>query len=1414
MWASYVGFYGNFYRRKGLDVSWVIDLLKEQAPNNPYAHKCLSEVYSRLGQKDQAQKSALDGMNSTTNEELQIQLAQMFMRTRDYNDENKAFKVEYDELLEKSLISPFKKIILKTQALNYDEREGKLPSLCMAAVQLATNMDQRFEALAPLASLYSRDSSSKKIKDVIDELLAGEKPSEKISKRIFYWLKNVGDTNGAVEMISSTLSSETNEDKIISVTLSIATIGKDINEDVINKLVERIPSNGNLYAQLADIFKKREWYDNEIKYRKKALEFLTRDYEKNAQAAELIKRFIKFDELDKAEKLLVDYANVLSNNASYTLSLSTIYCAKGQTNDAFELLITNCGKMSHELDRERIIKKLLTFNWPEKNQHARAAALAENQVTKMSLDIRHERKEVIYRFLIKSYIYLNEPDKALEVCRKLFSQSGKVNQFPAVCNLINNPEKIKSFINEMLSSGSSQTYFYASAAAACEKAMLPELALKLYVKAWEKSSERWNRTRHAASAIRLANELKDYALRDEILDNILEKYKSGELPYWSLWQISNIMRKLDLNDKYVEILKLAVENSKGRKRQNAISSLVQNYRRNNDKQGIQDLINNYFTGKELDIEGNTMLIELYNAVGENTKIKPILNTIEQQLTNRTSISRYGNYLLYALSSCGEKEKAVKLAEKWFNDPEASFDNKVNLLYVMSWQNDSKKALELAENLYKTMPENNSKEDIVRVLMDMYNNNGDFEKYKELAEEIVNNPNASTWQIENIADQYKNKNLNAEALSVYDRMLDKLDENDPKKFDILNRQAELYIKMGDPKSAIECAVQSAAARPEDPGINSLLATAYRADGQNEKALEEYCKGIKRGGNTWWQKKCCEQIAELVLTTDVDFDATLLANSLLDENRTVQTLLTAANLYSVSENINSAENLVKEALGQTTIDSQKATVYNQWLDMVRRTGDEKMLDKTLRDYFDVANNDAKTGLARQISDLAMKSGDYEKAIADSKALLKKIKSSENTKWETSQIKRNIARAYMETGDTENAWKSISEMTEASKNDIYNRTDWNTYMNYARQLGKADEATDVLENAFKNSIPRQKNSMLIQLLNAYKDAGREEDIKNLVAESDKLLKNSQDYNKQRFADFYKEAGQTEKAIDLLKDLSSNGRRWTKHSAVTKLYNIYKDENQLDKALEWAEDQPESTEVNGMIAEIHREQGDYDEAVKLYQKLVETPGMEEWNKRTYINQLIKSAAKVDDDTKEKIVKKIIKNVKKETAGSVKNELRQSARIYQEAEMYDEAVSKIKKAKTLTRNKNEIKRLDNQQADCLAKAGEYDDAVKVYKKLLQDDSMKWEDRLNYQNKIAKTYNDAHRSDEAKDTAEDIVKTCREFLREHEYGGRAMNARFALAEAYKNSGDKEAARETLEKIQKKYKHTSYAKQAEKKLKDM
>ena len=286
----------------------------------------------------------------------------------------------------------------------------------------------------------------------------------------------------------------------------------------------------------------------------------------------------------------------------------------------------------------------------------------------------------------------------------------------------------------------------------------------------------------------------------------------------------------------------------------------------------------------------------------------------------------------------------------------------------------------------------------------------------------------------------------------------------------------------------------------------------------------------------------------------------------------------------------------------------------------------------------------------------------------------------------------------------------------------------------------------------------------------------------------------------------------MDVLKDVYNESIIRERNRNFREIYNLYKKENRLDEALEWANQQPECAEINGMKAEILAETGDYDKAIELYSKAMNNMHIEKYRKEFYKKQLVETAVKTGD--KEKVVNKLVKKIKNDNKGNLKNELQQSAEIFQMAEMYDEALRSIKRAESLTRNKNEIEKLYNRKAECLAKTGEYDDAVKIYEKILKDDSLKWEKQLAYQNKIAETYKNAHRSDEAKETAEDIVKTCKAFLREHEYGSRAMNARFALAEAYQNSGDREEARDTLEKIQKKYKNTSYATRAEKELKEL
>jgi tetratricopeptide (TPR) repeat protein len=191
-------------------------------------------------------------------------------------------------------------------------------------------------------------------------------------------------------------------------------------------------------------------------------------------------------------------------------------------------------------------------------------------------------------------------------------------------------------------------------------------------------------------------------------------------------------------------------------------------------------------------------------------------------------------------------------KKWLNDTSISINSKVNIIYPLVWRGENKEFVEIIENLYSKFPEGYNKENFNYLMLDIYEMSGDIDKYKEFANTIINSPNPRIWQIENIARFLKDRNLNAEALMAYDRVLEKMDDNNPRKFDILNRQAEIYIKTGNSQAAIECAKQSAAARPDDPGINSLLASAYRAAGDYKKALEEYCKGVKKTGNGYCKK----------------------------------------------------------------------------------------------------------------------------------------------------------------------------------------------------------------------------------------------------------------------------------------------------------------------------------------------------------------------------------------------------------------------------------------------------------------------------------------------------------------------------------------------------------------------------------
>ncbi len=371
-YANVVTAHGNKYLEKGFSPQWAIELLKEITDDTPYAYEGLADLYLRQNRKDDALPWIKAGLGATTNIDLQSSLLRKFRSVKGRRQDDEEFEQSYKQAVEDAALPEFDKLIVEIGSLNYYEREAKYPSLCRRAAALATNTAQRFKALQRLADTYADNDQPDKLKEVIGEMLGTNAPSADNADRIAGWFRQVSETNEAEQALKAAVATETNEQKIASMMLSLASPGKDIDEDVIKELIGRFPSNANVLVKIANLFSSKEWYDREIECREKALALMTDPEEQARQVVLLVKRRMKFDELDEAEELVSTYSNVLSNNANLALTLSRLYCAKGETNDAFELLIEQCRNAKYERDRARLVKRLLTVRWPHQSQRARA----------------------------------------------------------------------------------------------------------------------------------------------------------------------------------------------------------------------------------------------------------------------------------------------------------------------------------------------------------------------------------------------------------------------------------------------------------------------------------------------------------------------------------------------------------------------------------------------------------------------------------------------------------------------------------------------------------------------------------------------------------------------------------------------------------------------------------------------------------------------------------------------------------------------------------------------------------------------------------------------------------------------------------------------------------------------------------
>ena len=611
------------YTQNDFKPDWAINLLKEIADDTPYAYKYIAEIYAYSERENEALPWIKQGLSATTNIEFQ-----KFRNIKNEKEKDEEFEASYKKALEKSAIPEFDKAIIAIDNVGYYEKEEKYPELCRYAASLATNCNQKIIAFQELAELYADNVQKEKLKNLVEEIFGTNNVPAEHAVEIADLLSRVNLTNEATKLLKTAILKDTNEYKVAEMMLTTAKQGNEIDENIILELTKRFPSNAIVCESIADFFSENDWFDKEIEFREKALAFSTKPLKQNYQVTFLIKRYLRFDKIAEAENLISTYSNVLSNNANLALNLSKIYCKKGQTNDAFEIIISQCQAAKYERDKEELITKLLEFKWPEKSMRKRAAHFAWETVEQLSIDCRYDRNVNIYNLLIESYISLNQPDDALKACQKVFILGGAAYNFDKVCILINDPLKIEIFVRNILSEGSSQTHFYSTVAKACEQAHLPELACELFVKAWEISKENHD-INSAFRAVRLADELKNEELCNKILYDLIEICKSEKTELYDLWSVNEFLKQFDKKEQYEEIATLIIEKSKGRKRMQAIYHLAWWYMENNKTSEVEKLIAQHFEGQKFNIGESLNQLYFYKALGKKLEYKTIINKFEK-----------------------------------------------------------------------------------------------------------------------------------------------------------------------------------------------------------------------------------------------------------------------------------------------------------------------------------------------------------------------------------------------------------------------------------------------------------------------------------------------------------------------------------------------------------------------------------------------------------------------------------------------------------------------------------------------------------------------------------------------------------------------------------------------------------------
>lgn len=1411
-WLASVGMEAHQALRNGKGTDWALDLLREALPAAPEARTPIAEILARQNRNDEALDAIVHGFAATTNAGTQRALLGQLIAVKDKVSDKKAGQDTYDRLIASSTLSEYDRLALELRQVKYEDRPARLPDLCNRMAACATNAQQRFEALQPLARLYQGAPGRKgELLAMIDTIVGSNTPDATIAEQAAGWLRSVGATNEMHGLLLHVADSTTNENDIATARLALASSGKDIIEDEIDALAARCPSNAAVLNRVALLYEQKEWYDKAIEFRTQALALETNDTQRARQISHLVGLSVKYGDTDGAQQLVDDNQGALSNATDAMFTLVQLCKAQGGTNDAYEMLLLRGASARHEADRLRTLDDLLKTRWPEQRMRVRAAEKSREISEGIGLEFRFKNRAGAFNKVAKAYVQLQDLDAALDACKETFLAGGNPESFTFVCRKINDPKRIEAMIRSIIAQTSSQSVSHATAADACLQAQLPELALELYLLSWSRGNDDYARMQNGVKALKLACELGNTAVRDQLLDQIEKGVLNGFLPSWMSWELSGTLQQIGATGRHERILLSLIDKGSREQQLSAMQTLAWSYMNQGNSNGVRALLAR-LDGRQLSSYEAYLVASMYQTLGEKDRVRQLVAGIETQLTNSALVYSQGYMLLYMLQNMGEGQRAKSLARQWMGDSNIAVNAKMSVLSYLTYNQGNADAIELAEKLAAEMPAGYERNNVESRLLELYAAGGDREKMKRLADAMTSRPEIRQWEIERIVTMFEGANMVSEAVCYQQQAIDKAGES--VTVPMLVKLTELYLKAGDTAAALERAKEALDMDPNNTRALQFIGRIHTRMGNADEAAQMYYKALLAAPNGQARAASAKQLADLIRSYGAHFDTAAAAAALLKDGHTIDSLMSAAGLVAAGNDVAVAQGFLDEAVAQATVDSQKAGIYQQWLQMMRQAGDEDKTIEACRNLVAVSTSYEKYNTASQLQSMLISAGRYDEAIEEAKKIIAGATAGEEMGWAKQSMYQSMARAHLEAGNPDEAWACALESARA--NNSYITAD---FLHIARETGRINEAIPALEQACAGMQEHSRVQAASLLAQAYRDTGRQEELTKLLDTLDQSASSMQDYYTKQVADILSSAGRQDRAIELYKQIATEGRQYESHDALTALFGVWKDAGRLDDALAWAAEQKQSAPLLSLMADAYKEQKQPAKALELYQKaLSQSPSSpyEGYNPGGIDTADIKKniAALAAETGNRDLVDTMAKDILKDASGDPINTRMQAARLYQAGKEFDKAAECFTKALGLASAPNQQRSIQEQYAACCSEAEKHDKSAQVYEKLLNDEKLQWQQKIRYQNALADEYEKDDRPNKAADTRDELARSCEQFIKDHPVGDRAMSARFTLADAYAGAGRKDEARRVLQGISDKYPDSSHAKQAKEKMKKL